>query len=154
MIRYPGVTKPGTVNDALVSQIDIMATLASVVGYELPAKNAAEDSHDLLPLLKGEVKSVRSSHVHNTYEGSWAFRDGDWVLVVGKSGYRSRVGKGWEEKHGYSGPESEEPKLFNLKEDIGQRDDIATRHPGKVKSMQASLKKIREQGYSAPRLAQ
>jgi len=153
MIRYPGVTKPGTVNEALVSQIDIMATLASIVGYELPAENAAEDSYDLLPLLKGEVKSVRSSHVHNTYEGSWAFRDGDWVLVVGKSGYRSRVGKGWEKKHGYPGPESKEPKLFNLKEDIGQRNDIADKHPDKVRSMQAMLKKIREQGYSAPRLA-
>jgi arylsulfatase A len=38
MIKYPGVTMAGTVNDALVSQIDIMATLASVVGYDLPKK--------------------------------------------------------------------------------------------------------------------
>lgn len=153
IVKYPGVTKPGTVNDSLVSQIDIMATLASVVGYDLPDKNAAEDSHDLLPLLKGEVESVRTSHIHNTYADSYAYREGDWVLVAGKSGYRSRVDKKWEEKHGYPKVESKKPKLFNLKDDIGQRNDLAAKHPEKVKAMLASLKRIREQGYSAPRLA-
>ncbi len=152
IVKYPGVTKAGTVNEALVSQIDIMATLASVVEYELPKKNAAEDSHDLLPLLKGEVESVRTSHVHNTYEGSWAFREGDWVLVTGKSGHRSRVGKDWFAKHGYPKAESKKARLFNLKEDIGQRDDVAAKHAEKVKAMEAALKEVREQGYSAPRL--
>ncbi len=153
MIKYPGVTKPGTVNEALVSQIDLMATLASVVGYELPAKNAAEDSHDLLPLLKGEVKSVRTAHVHNTFKDSYAIREGDWVLVEAKSGLSSRKSKAWDQKHGYPQTESKEPKLFNLVEDIGQRDDVAAKHPEKVKAMRALLKKIREQGHSAPRLA-
>ena len=91
-------------NDALVSQIDLMATLASVVGYELPDKNAAEDSHDLMPLLKGEVESVRTSHVHNTFSHTFAIREGDWVLVVGK---------GWKEKHNYPEVESKAPRLFN-----------------------------------------
>ena len=44
-----------------------MATFASAVDFELP-DDAAEDSHDLSPLLKGEVDSVRDSHIHNTYE--------------------------------------------------------------------------------------
>jgi arylsulfatase A len=153
IIKYPGVTKPGTVNDALVSQIDLMATLASVVGYELPAKNAAEDSHDLLPLLKGEVKSVRTAHVHNTFKDSYAIREGDWVLVEAKSGLSSLKSKAWDKKHGYPETESKEPKLFNLAEDIGQRDDVAAKHPEKVKAMRALLQKIREQGHSAPRLA-
>ena len=153
MVKYPGVTKAGSVNDALVSQIDIMATLASVIGYDLPDKNAAEDSHDLLPLLKGEVKSVRASHVHNTFDHTWAFREGDWVLVTGKSGHHSRVSQDWLKKHGYPGDESRQPRLFNLGKDIGQRNDVAKKHPDKVKAMEASLSKIRKQGYSAPRLA-
>ncbi|MDA7675795.1 arylsulfatase [Akkermansiaceae bacterium] len=152
MVKYPGVTMAGTVNDALVSQIDIMATLASVVGYDLPDKNAAEDSHDLLPLLKGQVKSIRTSHIHNTFDHTWAFREGDWVLVTGKSGHHSRVTKEWLRKHDYPKTESKQPRLFNLREDIGQRNDLATKHPEKVKAMEASLARIREQGYSAPRL--
>jgi arylsulfatase A len=152
MVKYPGVTMAGTVNDALVSQIDIMATLASVVGYDLPEKNAAEDSHDLLPLLKGEVKSIRTSHIHNTFDHTWAFREGDWVLVTGKSGHHSRVTKEWLKKHDYPKVESKQPRLFNLREDIGQRNDLAAKHPEKVKAMETSLARIRAQGYSAPRL--
>ena len=152
MIKYPGVTMAGTVNDALVSQIDIMATLASVVGYNLPEKNAAEDSHDLLPLLKGEAKSIRTSHVHNTFDHTWAFREGDWVLITGKSGHHSRVTKEWLKKHDYPKTESKQARLFNLREDIGQRNDLAAKYPEKVRSMKASLAQIREQGYSAPRL--
>ena len=152
MIKYPGVTMAGTVNDALVSQIDIMATLASVVGYDLPEKNAAEDSHDLLPLLKGEVKSIRTSHIHNTFDHTWAFREGNWVLVTGKSGHHSRVTKEWLKKHDYPKVESKQPRLFNLREDIGQRNDLAAKHPEKVKAMETSLARIRAQGYSAPRL--
>ena len=152
IVKYPGVTMAGTVNDALVSQIDIMATLASVVGYDLPDKNAAEDSHDLLPLLKGQVKSIRTSHIHNTFDHTWAFREGDWVLVTGKSGHHSRVTKEWLKKHDYPKTESKQSRLFNLREDIGQRNDLAAKHPEKVKAMEASLARIREQGYSAPRL--
>ena len=152
LVKYPGVTMAGTVNDALVSQIDIMATLASVVGYDLPEKNAAEDSHDLLPLLKGEVKSIRTSHIHNTFDHTWAFREGDWVLVTGKSGHHSRVTKEWLKKHDYPKVESKQPRLFNLREDIGQRNDLAAKHPEKVKAMETSLARIRAQGYSAPRL--
>ena len=152
IIKYPSVTKAGSVSDALVSQIDMMATLASVVGYDLPEKNAAEDSHDLLPLLKGEVTSVRTMHVHNTFKHSYAFRESDWVMVEAKSGHSSRARAEWLKKYGYPVPESKEPKLFNLKEDIGQRKDLASKHPDRVKAMKTSLKKIREQGYSSPRL--
>ena len=153
IVKVPGVTKPGSRSDVLVSQIDIMATLAAITGYELPDKNAAEDSHDLLPLLKGDVASVRSTHIHNTNKNAYAIRDGDWVLVDAKSGYHSPRKKDWEKKHDYPSEERKTPKLFNLKEDIGQRNDLAPNMPDKVKELQSLLKKIREQGYSAPRLA-
>ncbi|MGC6426898.1 MAG: sulfatase family protein [Akkermansiaceae bacterium] len=151
IVRYPGVTQPGSISHQLVSQIDIMATLASVVDFELPVKNAAEDSHDLLPLLQGKDQVVRTNHVHNTNRNSYALRDGDWVLVAAKSGYHSGKYQQWEKKRGYAA-QSKEPKLYNLKEDIGQKNDLAEKHPEKVKEMTALLMKIREQGYSAPRL--
>lgn len=145
------MTQPGSISHQLVSQIDIMATLASVVDFELPVKNAAEDSHDLLPLLQGKDQVVRTNHVHNTNRNSYALRDGDWVLVAAKSGYHSGKYQQWEKKRGYAA-QSKEPKLYNLKEDIGQKNDLAEKHPEKVKEMTALLMKIREQGYSAPRL--
>jgi len=44
-------------------------------------------------------------------------------------------------------------ELFNLIEDIGQRNNLAAEHPERVAELQKLLKQIREQGYSAPRLA-
>lgn len=151
LVKWPGVTKAGTVSDALVSQIDIMATLADAVGYELP-DDAAEDSYDLLPLLKGEVDGVRTAHVHNTFEDRWAIREGDWVLIDGKNGYHSRLDKKWEERHGYPADDDGPVELYHLSKDIGQRENVAEDHPGKVKEMLALLARIREQGHSAPRL--
>jgi hypothetical protein len=41
-------------------------------------------------------------------------------------------------------------ELYNLKDDIGQRHNLAAGHPEKVTELQALLKKIRDQGQSAP----
>ncbi len=49
IVRWPGHVKPETVNDSLVSQVDMMATLAAVVGATLPA-GSAPDSYNLLPM--------------------------------------------------------------------------------------------------------
>jgi|TARA_B110000908_G_scaffold79166_1_gene94876 arylsulfatase A len=153
IIKYPGVAKAGATSTSLVSQIDIMATLASVVGYDLPKENAAEDSHDLLPLLKGGSQKIRSTHVHNTSANRYAIRHNDWVLVASKDGYMSGRNAAWEKKHGYEPDDKQAVELYNLKEDIGQKHNLAAKHPEKVKELSALLKRIREQGYSAPRLA-
>jgi len=153
IIKYPGVAKAGSVSKALVSQIDLMATVAGVIGYTLPSKNSAEDSHDIMPILKAPEKSVRAMHVHNTFKNAYAMRQGDWVLVAAKTGYHSKKNKDWESKHHYPADSASEYELYNLKEDIGQRHNLADKHPEKVKTLQALLTQIQEQGYSAPRFS-
>lgn len=152
IVRWPGVTKNETVSDALVSQIDIMATLASAVGFELP-DDCAEDSHDLSSLLKGDSKPVRTTHIHNTFKDKYAIRDGDWLLIDHKNGYSSRRNKEWEQRHGYEADDKSPVELYNLRDDIGQRYDLAKKEPAKVAELKNLLTKIREQGFSAPRLS-
>lgn len=152
IIKWPGLTKAGAISDALVSQIDIMATVAAALGHELP-DDAAEDSHNLLPLLKGEVESVRDSHIHNTKDNHYAIRHGDWLLINAPSGYVSGANAGWEQRHHYAPDTDITVELYNLKIDIAQKHNVAAEHPERVAELQALLKKIREQGYSAPRLA-
>lgn len=151
MIRWPGVTKPNSVCDALVSQIDLFATLADYLNFELP-DDAAEDSHSLQPLLHGTADSVRTSHVHNTRKDQYAIREGDWLLVNTASGYVSGRNQAWEKKHGYRPDDGGDVELYNLREDIGQRINLAEKNPERVNRMRALLKKIRQQGYTAPRL--
>ncbi len=151
LVRWPGVVKPG-VSDALVSQIDVMATLAALTGYDLPA-DAAEDSHDLLPLLKGGAESPRAAHVHNTYKNQYAVRHGEWVLVNAKNGYVSKGYDKWEKARGYPEDDKQPVELYNLKDDPGQKHNVAAEHPERVAELKALLAKIREDGHSAPRLA-
>ncbi len=155
LVRWPGVTKPGSVSDALISQVDLMATFAALVGYELP-RNAAEDSHDFLAYLRGEVEAgPRMAIVHNTNKDQYALRDGDWLLIDGESGYTSKSAPAeWHRKHGYADDDGLPEELYHLKEDPGQRHNLAAKYPDRVKAMQVQLGKIRKQGYSAPRLTQ
>lgn len=151
IVSWPGVTAPGAVSDALVSQIDIMATLADVVGFELP-DDAAEDSHDLTAILRGDADKIRDTHIHNTFEDRWAIRDGDWLLIQGTDGYHSKRDAKWEERHGIPSDNEATVELFKIDSDIGQASDLAAENPEKVAALQALLAKIREQGFSAPRL--
>ncbi len=153
LIKWPGVTRPGTVSGALVSQIDVMATFASALDFELP-DDSAEDSHDLLPLLSGETDSVRSTHVHNTRENEYAIRHGDWLLIEARDGYVSGRDKAWESRHDYPADDGQPVELFNLKNDLGQRHNLAAQNPDKVSELRDLLKRIRNQGYSSPRLAE
>jgi arylsulfatase A len=150
IVRWPGKTKAGSTCEALVSQVDLMGTIAAAIGHELPKENAAEDSHNLLPLLEGGSDPVRTSHVHNTYAKQWAVRDGDWVLIDAKNGYRSKVGKGWEKKHGYPADDTGATELYHLKNDISQRHNVAKDYPKKVAELQKLLNEIRSSKRSAP----
>jgi arylsulfatase A len=152
IVRWPGLTKPGSVSKALVSQIDLMSTLASAVGFELPA-TAAEDSHDMLPYLRGQADVIRTTHVHNTNANSYAIRHGDWLLIAAKDGYASKRDVAWEKRHDYTADDDSSVELYNLADDIGQRKNLQAEHPQKVAELQELLAKIRQQGYSAPRLA-
>ncbi|MGB7346547.1 MAG: sulfatase-like hydrolase/transferase, partial [Pirellulaceae bacterium] len=152
VVRWPGVTKAGSVCESLVSQVDIMATLAGHLGFHLP-DDGAEDSHDLMPLLKDPSGSVRTTHVHNTSVDQYAIRDGDWLLINTKSGYVSGRNQKWEDKHKYPADDKAPVELYDLSNDIGQRNNVAEKFPERVAKMQTLLKKIRDDGHSAPRLS-
>jgi arylsulfatase A len=145
IMRWPGVIEPNSDSSALVSQIDLMATFASMLEVELP-EDAAEDSHDMLPYLRGEAKSIRQSHVHNTRSNHYAIRDGNWLLIDAETGYLSRGWQGWERRRDYPADNDLPVELYNLLEDPGQRHNLAADHPEKVEQLQALLKQIREAG--------
>lgn len=150
VIKWPGVTEPNQVCNSLVSQIDIMATLAAMLQFDLPP-DAAEDSHDLTPLLSGQSERVRTTHVHNTFKDRFAIRHHDWLLIDGKDGYHSGRNRTWETKRGYPADDQSPVELYNLAVDPGQKQNLAERHPDQVKQLRAKLAVIR-QAATAPRL--
>jgi len=147
VIRWPGVVEPGRVSDALISQIDLMATIAAIVDFELPA-HSAEDSHNLLPMIRGVTQaSPRTTHVHRTWGQPWGIRDGDWLYIDAPTGALQRE----PDELGYD-PTPHETVLNHLGDDPGQRKNLAADQPQKAGELRALLQEIRQRGHSAPRL--
>lgn len=149
LVRWPGKVKPGTTSDVLICHVDLMATVADVLGAKLPA-DAAEDSESILPALRGkaEGRGIHEAVVHHSGNGLFAIRQGDWKLVDG-------LGSG-----GFTAPANVKPQpggptgqLYNLAKDPAEKVNRFQDEPETVKRLAALLKKYRDEGHSARRLA-
>ena len=111
MLRWPAMVKPG-VSDAFVCQMDLLASFAGLLGQTYPDKL---DSRNTLKAFLGKSKKGREELV---IEGmfNYAYRKGDWALIPP---YRKQT----------------EYQLYNLKEDIGQKHNLADKYPKKVKEL-------------------
>lgn len=151
IIKWPGHIAPGAISNEVISQVDIMATLADLVDIELP-DHAAPDSYSLTPLLKGQEYHIplREATVHNTYESKWGIRMGDWLYINHPSGGHRKIPEDFMRHKGYTEFETE-GLLFNMKEDPGQRSNLYEQHPQKIEKMKKLLEQYRNQGYSVMR---
>ena len=144
VVRWPGVVPAGKVNDGLISQIDVFATIAEIVGADIPV-GSAEDSYNQLALLTGESGSVRETLVHNTNPNGYAVRHGDFVLIAAATGAVTKVPSWFDEANGYT-KSSHAGELYNLREDLSQRNNLYAEQPVKVKQLTALLEQVRAHG--------
>jgi arylsulfatase A len=141
LVRWPGVVPPGTISNALISQVDLMATLTAAAGATLPA-NSADDSHNLLQVWQHNAASPRRSIVHNTNSGAYAVRHDQWVLIAAKSGAHTKVPDGFNKENGYT-PNLLPGELYDLAADPAQKHNLYADNPDKVKELTAILAAIR-----------
>lgn len=151
IVKWPNHIKAGAVSEEVISQVDIMATLASITNTDLPAK-AAPDSYDLTPLLKGKTYSspLREATVQNTNKKIWALRQGKWLYIDGPSGEHSKMPESFKELRGYKDFDSD-GLLFDMQIDEEQRNNLYNQYPEVIKSMQDVLETYQQQGYSIQR---
>lgn len=149
IVKWPEEIKGGQTFGGLVSQIDIMATIADIVEYDLP-NEAAEDSMNLYPAWVGDSSDGRTSHVHNTFANKFALRHGDWVLINSKDGYSSGRNAEWESARDYPKDNQLKSELYNVKLDPGQKNDLAKANPELVKELSMHLNKLRNSTRSLP----
>lgn len=144
VVRWPQSVPANRVSDALLSQIDVYATIAAVVGADIPA-SSAEDSYDQLALLRGESPSARDTLVHNTNPNGYGLRHGDWVLIEAKTGGVTKVPTWFDEANGY-GKNTQPGELYNLRDDLGQKKNLYAEMPEKVAELKERLQAIRVKG--------
>lgn len=114
MFKWPGVTKPGTVNNSPLIETDIYPTLLEITSQPL-LKQQHTAGISFLPLIKNSASAKRTLFWHYPHYGDQggspgsAVRDGDWKLI-----------------HWYVNDKYE---LFNLKDDIGEQHDLLDKYP-------------------------
>ena len=124
IIFWPDFINGGKVIDTPVSSIDFFPTLCSAAGI----KNSTDevvDGLNLLPLIKGENNVKRQSlfwhfpHYRGKINPYSIIRNGDWKLI------KRYDGKPFE--------------LFNLKNDLSEKNDLSQDMPEKVKELNEEI---------------
>ncbi len=135
--NWPGVIEAGRVTDAIFSQVDLLASLATLIDIPL-GSDVGPDSFDLLPVLLGKSDEGRQ---HLVQQGAgtrlYGFRKGDWKLIPAaddRPGFLHR-------KHNSRPNPLSTPQvttgnyLFNLADDPGETTNLADEYPEIVQEL-------------------
>ena len=134
IVHYPNKVTAGE-SDALISQIDIYASLAKLVGVEL-ASDEAIDSQDTLAAFFNADKSARSQLVEESY--TLAIRDGAYKYIRPSTNLRPWI---TNDKNIESGL-STTAQLFNLDNDPQELTNLASLYPDLVADLEAKLNAV------------
>lgn len=144
IVRWPGVTKPGSKCDVPVINVDLYPTFLAAAGAPVPAGKVL-DGESLLPLLRGDGALERQAIFWHFpgYLDNPVIRGRDLDV---RTGFRTRpvsvIHKGdwklhlfheeWRLDGGRAAIASNRAvELYNLGEDIGERNDLAGSNPAK-----------------------
>ncbi len=130
IVRWPARIQPGT-SDALVNQIDFIASFAALLGIDLPATEAG-DSRNTLPAFLGEDPKGLDFMIEEAT--GLALRHGEWKYV------RLAQPK-WPK-----GQPAEERALYNLKADPGELKNLVAEHPEMAARLEKQLQAMVDAG--------
>jgi arylsulfatase A-like enzyme len=132
IVRWSGSIKPG-ISDAMLSQSDLLASFSAMLGR----KSITADSQNMWAALTGKTMTGRTTYVEQGM-GSLAIISGDWKYIEPGNGpaitHLTNIETG----------NNAMPQLYNLKEDIGEINNLAEKFPEKVTELQKELERIRK----------
>lgn len=153
VMKWPARIPAGSICSQPAMTIDILPTLAHLTGTQLPPHPI--DGKNIWPLMSGKADAVSPQQAYYFY---WlgdleAVRAGDWKMHYPHA-YRTMEGS-TPGKDGMPGPYkqgSTDFVLYNLREDIGERNDLSDQYPGKLAELKALGDKMKiELGHGKTR---
>lgn len=129
IVALPGYTHP-LVSDAAVSQIDFFASFAHLTGAQLP-NGAAKDSKNQIDVLLGNSMAGRDYVIESA--GSLSVSDGEWKYVAPSNGPR------YNKLTNIELGNDTLPQLYNLKDDIGETNNLYLDNPEKLEELKSIL---------------
>lgn len=127
VIAWPGKIKQASINDALIQSTDFYPTMLDVLSIE-PQEGQAFDGVSILPTFEQKPidrRSIFTYFPHDPPVPDWmppsiSVHHDHWKLI-------REFFQGEDGAHRF--------RLFNLKEDIGEKNNVATSHPEVVKKL-------------------
>ncbi len=116
LAQWKGQLPEGKAYEHPVIALDIHPTAVAAAGGTIPAE-AKLDGVNLLPFLNGARKTAPHDRLFWRFGPQAAVRMGDWKLVM---------------------QDSEPPQLYNLAQDVGEKNNLAGQRPDKVKELKAA----------------
>jgi arylsulfatase len=134
IMRWPGKLPAGTTCDAMLMTIDLLPTVARLVGARLPKHPI--DGLDVWPLLAGEPGATNPHDAYVYYYEQNQLQavvsgDGRWKLQLphAYSSLKGRPGGHGGIPSKYEKVQLSEPQLYDLVNDLGETTDVARSHP-------------------------
>jgi len=143
IMRWPGKIPAGRVTDQLASTLDLLPTICRLTGAPLP--NRKIDGLDLSDFILGRSEKSPRKEFYYYYDGQLrAVRRGEWKLVFPHR-YRSYeiVEPGNDGNPGPYAYQTCGVELYNLKNDVGERRDVAAQYQQIVKELQQLADSVR-----------
>lgn len=157
--RWPEMIPAGTVSDQLLSNVDLFATLASLIGYEADA-DEGPDSVDMLTALTGNPDAPlrKTLLISPASPKNLSIRKGKWMYISGRGG--GGFGDAEVGAHTFGGPaafpftgqkngdiengkikaDAPSAQLYDLEADPWQSTNLYTKHPEVVEEMEALIR--------------
>ena len=142
VMKWPGHIPANSICSQPAMTIDILPTLAHLTGTQLPDHTI--DGMNIWPLISGEKGAISP---HEAYYFYWlhdleAVRSGDWKMHFPHR-YRTMNGeeRGKDGMPGNYRSDSTSYALYNLRDDIGETNNLAEKYPEKLEE----LRKLGEQ---------
>lgn len=137
IVHWPAVVKPG-ISDALFSHIDMFGSMEKLTGQDM-GEAAGMDSQNYLATLTGEDKKGRDYVIEAS--GSLSISDGEWKYIT------PNKGPAYNKLTNTELGNSEDEQLYNLHEDVGEKQNVAKKYPDKVKEMKQILEQEKQKGF-------
>ena len=138
IVSWPAKVKKGKTSNALVSQIDLFASMAALVGQKMQP-GAGIDSRDQLKALLGTDSKGRDYIVEAS--SALSVSDGTWKYITPNNG--AAFLKLTQTETG----NNKEDQLYDLSKDKGEKNNIAKQNPKKVAKLKAILEKEKAKGF-------
>ena len=125
------------ISDAIICQIDLLASIAELTGTE----EKSTDSENMLAALLGNSDQGRDNLVIEA-TGKTALRSGNWLYIPAYNG------KNFREEVGIEVGNFPYEQLYNLSTDSSQKKNLVESNPEKLKELKLKFLEIRGENYT------